>query len=836
MRDLRKTLLIAASAFAVACPAMAMAQSGPAEEETATPARDANEIIVTATRRAESLLDVPISIAAYSQETLDQKGIRSVEDLVRNTPGVNLTQGFSGIRYIAIRGLQSSVGATMTGIYIDDTPVHIRSLVLMSFFSPALYDLERVEVLRGPQGTLFGSSAMGGAVRFITAKPTLDKFTGNARAELGFTEGGDPTYELGGAVGGPIVEDKLGFRASAYYRRDGGYIDRVPFYASRGTAEKNSNSNRTMVFNGSLLWKPTEDISITPSIFYQKTNRDDQSTYWTYGNGSTRAQPPRFQSGEGIASTGEDEVKLYQVKGEWDMGPVSLISNTAYVDRRNRSTDDGTAYILDIFDNILNGLGNDPAFGTGLPLRGIYDAFARAGGANTTQIGFDTASPGRAGGPNCGECFVLLSDQIQRSFSQEVRLQSNDADARLRYVFGAFYQKTRQRARDSDFSYSPYDNYLYPTSYHAAPPVALPFPLGIFAGVLPPFFPLSADGVGGYAQTRIVDRNLGLFGSVDFELFENLTLTAGLRWSRLEFESQAESVDSVTKVTTTGALQRSVEKPLTPKFGITYEPTPNLMVYASAAKGFRSGGVNTAAAQVDPGCLPGLQKVGYDTIPATYKSDSVWSYELGAKGRVGNFATFAAAAFQTDWTGVQRSRQIEGCASIFTDNFGKARSRGLEAQITVFPVTGLTLDANIGYIDGTQRETIFVPGTTNTVTRQGDRFAAPWTVNLTGMYETPLGPDDLKGYGTVQWTYKSGFSVKPGNVGFNPILGTTDDQRNLNARIGIRTGNGIDISLFANNLTNSRDIIGRLHFQPSERIQIQTWRPRTFGITGGIQF
>ncbi|WP_447761536.1 TonB-dependent receptor [Sphingopyxis panaciterrae] len=835
----KKYLVAGISALALACPFAASAQTAPSEADGRIAAderpRSDNDIIVTATRREETVLDVPLSIAAYSQDTLDQKGIRNVEDLARNTPGVTLNQGFSGIRYIAIRGLQSSVGATMTGIYIDDTPVHIRSLVLMSFFTPALYDLERVEVLRGPQGTLFGSSAMGGAVRFITAKPTLDKFTGNARAEVGFTEGGDPTYEMGGAVGGPIVEDKLGFRASAYYRRDGGYIDRVPFYSTRGTAEKNSNSNRTLVLNGSLLWKPTEDISITPSIFYQKTNRDDQSTYWTYGNGSTRAQPPIFESGEGIASKGEDEVKLYQLKGEWDMGPVSLISNTAFIDRRNRSVDDGTAYILDIFDNILNGLGNDEAFGTNVPLRGIYDAFAQAAGGSTAQIGFDTQSPG-PGGPNCGECTFLYSDQTQRSFSQELRLQSNNPDSRIQYVFGAFYQNSRQRARDGDSSFSPYDNYLYPSSYHAAPPVALPFPLNIYAGILPPFFLLGPDGSSGYAQTRIVDKNLGFFGSIDFEIIENLTLTAGARYSRLEFESQAENYNAVTNATTTGPLQRSVEKPFTPKIGITYEASPNLMVYASAAKGFRSGGVNTAAADVDPGCLPGLEKVGYSTIPATYKSDSVWSYEFGAKGRVGNVATFAASAFQTDWTGVQRSRQIEGCAAIFTDNFGKARARGLEAQVTVFPVTGLTLDANIGYIDATQRETIFVPGTTNTITRVGDRFSAPWTVNLTGMYETPIGPDDLRGYGTVQWTYKSGYSVKPGNVGFNPILGTVDDQRNLNARMGVRTGNGLDVSLFVNNLTNSRDIIGRLHFQPSERIQVQTWRPRTWGITAGYHF
>ncbi|ALJ14760.1 TonB-dependent receptor [Sphingopyxis macrogoltabida] len=578
-----------------------------------------------------------------------------------------------------------------------------------------------------------------------------------------------------------------------------------------------------MVFNGSLLWKPTEDISITPSVFYQKNNRDDQSTYWTYGNGSTRAQPPRFQSGEGIASRGEDEFKLYQLKGEWDMGPVSLISNSAIVDRRNQSVDDGTAYILDIYDNILNSLG---------PLRDVYDLFATLGGSNTPQIGFDTKSPGRPGGPDCGECFVLLSDQVQRSFTQEVRLQSNDTDSRLKYVFGAFYQNSRQRARDGDRSFSPYDNYLYPSAYHD---LFLPPEL---AALLPVFFPLGPDGTSGYAQTRIVDKNLGFFGSIDFEIIDNLTLTAGARWSRLEFESQAESFDALTNVTTTGPLLRSVEKPFTPKFGLTYEVNPNLMVYASAAKGFRSGGVNTAAGDVDlvARCLAGLEKIGYSTIPATYKSDSVWSYEFGAKGRVGNVATFAASAFQIDWSGVQRSRQIEGCAGVFTDNFGKARARGLEAQITLFPVTGLTLDANLGYNDATQRETIFAPGTTNTITRVGDRFTAPWTVNLTGMYETPLGPDDLTGYGTVQWTYKSGFSVKPGNVGFNPILGTTDSQNNLNARLGVRTGNGLDVSLFVNNLTNSRDIIGRLHFQPSERIQVQTWRPRTFGITAGYRF
>jgi iron complex outermembrane receptor protein len=207
MTDIRKYFMGGISILALACPFAAMAQTAvPGQEERASEERRAGDgdIIVTATRREESLLKVPASIGAFTQETLDQKGIRNIEDLARITPGLSISQGFSGIKYIAIRGLSSSVGATMTGVYLDDTPVQVRSLVLSTNFYPALYDLERVEVLRGPQGTLFGAGAMGGAVRFIQAKPSLIEFSGNMRGEAGITEGGDWSGEIGGAFGGPI--------------------------------------------------------------------------------------------------------------------------------------------------------------------------------------------------------------------------------------------------------------------------------------------------------------------------------------------------------------------------------------------------------------------------------------------------------------------------------------------------------------------------------------------------------------------------------------------------------------------------------------------------------
>ena len=141
------------------------------------------------------------------------------------------------------------------------------------------------------------------------------------RTEAGFTEGGDPTYEAGGAFGGPIVDEKIGFRVSGYYRQEGGYIDRVPFYANRGTAEENSNSRDVSVANASLTFAPTESLKITPAVFFQKVNRDDTEQFWTWTQQSSRAPLPKFTNAEGVASCGEDKTVLPSLNAEFDAGP-----------------------------------------------------------------------------------------------------------------------------------------------------------------------------------------------------------------------------------------------------------------------------------------------------------------------------------------------------------------------------------------------------------------------------------------------------------------------------------------------------------------------------------
>ena len=165
-------------------------------------ATDLQEIVVTATRRAETIDTIPISISAFTQERMDEQGIKSVDDLARFTPGLTFAPSTGGITNdIAIRGVLSEVGASTTGIYIDDTPIQVRSkgIATESAF-PQLFDLERVEVLRGPQGTLFGTGSEGGTIRFITPEPDLEKYSGYSRIEGSSTKSGDPSYEMGVAA------------------------------------------------------------------------------------------------------------------------------------------------------------------------------------------------------------------------------------------------------------------------------------------------------------------------------------------------------------------------------------------------------------------------------------------------------------------------------------------------------------------------------------------------------------------------------------------------------------------------------------------------------------
>ncbi|MEO5597645.1 MAG: TonB-dependent receptor plug domain-containing protein, partial [Novosphingobium sp.] len=331
VQDIRASLLAGAVLVLAAMPAHAQQADAP-ESASATADEDTvpeGEILVTATRRTSALSRTPISVVAKGREELDAQGVRSIADIASITPGISFGQ--SSVQYgtgqtsISIRGVDSQSGIPTTGIYIDDTPVQTRVGVSPSLGNayPQVFDLERVEVLRGPQGTLFGSGSVGGSVRFILPKPSYDTLSLYARSELATTRNGAASYEAGFAVGAPIVDGKIGFRGSVWARRDGGYIDQLDPYTGQ-LVKKDTNYSNAFSARLALGFRPSESLTLTPSIFYQKEFIADGARFELASSdlGSANLRQSLNQRTE----PHNDRFFLPALKAELELGGVTLIS------------------------------------------------------------------------------------------------------------------------------------------------------------------------------------------------------------------------------------------------------------------------------------------------------------------------------------------------------------------------------------------------------------------------------------------------------------------------------------------------------------------------------
>src|ERR1700681_1459987 len=338
-----------------------------AASAAATSSAEMTEIIVTATRREESLSRVPISISAFTQETMDQKGVKDITDLVRYTPGVSIDQ--TGTNAISIRGISSSGGAGTTGIYIDDTPIQMRSVGFSPDDTlPKTFDLQRVEVLRGPQGTLFGAGAEGGAVRYILTQPSVTTADTYVRSEVSYTQYGQPSAEFGIARGQPIVDGTFGVRASIWYRHDGGWIDRVD-PTTAAVVNHNSNYSNSIMARLAAVWQPASSLTITPSLLYQRQDKHDESTYWTAYSNLGEGQ---FNTATPERIGGPDDYYLPALKIQWDLGSSQIISNTSYFHRKQLTAYQGTVYDLSYWQTIRASLIDPPD-----PLFQLVDATSR---------------------------------------------------------------------------------------------------------------------------------------------------------------------------------------------------------------------------------------------------------------------------------------------------------------------------------------------------------------------------------------------------------------------------------------------------------------------------
>lgn len=769
---LRRHLLL--SALLGCSSGTALAQDATASGTTPAPVAN-GDIVVTATRQSQSLSKVPLSVAAFTQKTMDAQGVRNVNDIARLTPGLAITPLGSGDvsgnnRTISIRGIASTVGSATTGIYVDDTPIQVRSLGnATSNVYPEVFDLERVEVLRGPQGTLFGAGSEGGAVRFITPQPSLDHYSGYARSEIATTQGGAASYEAGAAIGGPIVQDVLGFRVSGWYRRDGGYIDRVS-PTTGATLDKNSNNQDNYVVRAALKFKPFEDFTATASVLLQKQTYDDSSTYTRTTSGSGGA----LTAARAIPTTGNDRFALPSLNMQYDGSFFSVISTTSYFTRKVTRNVDYSAFISSLL------LGGPYNYG--------------AGQYSSAEI-----------------------DDKQNSFTQEVRIQSKPG-RRLNWIVGAFYGVNKQSSYQ--YNYDPYFNTARTT-------------LGLSTFTL-----LNGDSVFETAP-RSRDEQLAGFGQLDWEVVDGLKLTGGVRVAKVDLSASRFSQGPVAGGTISNTAKQS-ETPVTPKFGASWQVDPGTLLYASASKGYRIGGVNGPQLSL---CASALSDLGLSGSPATYKSDSLWSYEGGIKSRLlGGKLHFEASVFDIEWKNIQRGISLSSCGSGFITNFGSASSTGFDLSADFQLVRNVTLSGSIGYANARLTSNVFgttsAAGVQTVYGRKGDKIGGPpltWTIS--GEYDLPVG-DDRTFYARTDYQHVgAGADIDYSIYGADGLIPKSEAYDQVSLRAGARL-KGFDISVFVNNLLNEQPLLTSMRYTTaySNYFQDSTLRPRTVGLTGAYRF
>jgi iron complex outermembrane receptor protein len=817
-------------------PAITMAAS--ADVETSTGGLE--EIVVTATRRTERLQDIPISVMAFRQEKMDSQGLKSIDDLSRLAPGLNFQRNGMGASSnfndegsdINIRGVDSTAGTSTTGIYIDDTPIQTRHIGFGSINAfPALFDLDRVEVLRGPQGTLFGAGAEGGVVRFIAPEPNLNKPSGYVRADVADTDGGAPSYEGGAAFGAPIIDDVLAFRVSVSFRRDGGWVDRVGYSLSPNalvetptpvyngnTTESNANWQETTTARLAVKWKVSDSLEITPSLYYQRLQINDTAAYWV-----ALSDPSRnvYRNGNALTNPSTDPFTLSAIKLKWDLGFASMFSNTAFYDRNQSSTSDYTQYLRATYASIPSGL-TSPVY----------------------QLPNNFPVPGDKG-------YAAFQDD-QRNFYQEIRLASTDTDARIVWSGGLFFSHLSESvpATITDPTLNS-EVIAYTGGFDSVCFIGQPCPGGLIAN---------------RPVDKVVDKEIAAFGEVAFRLWDTFKATVGLRISRLDYNGTFYETGPFVGNTISNQAS-GTENPVTPKAVLSWQPDHDDLLYVSASKGFRPGGPNFSVGSFCGGDLAslGLPVVnGQRQVPGQFASDSLWSYEVGSKNSFFDHTLqINTSLFYVDWRNIQQYVYLPSCGQQFTANLGNAKSEGGDIEVLYKPIEALTFDLTAAYTDAKYTTTscagvlVFsgsqcagTDPTTGTalsgapIASSGNALlGAPWSFTASTEYHFPEW-SGRKPYLRLDYQHSTAQkSLLPGQDPANGLNDTTIPGlpivNNLSARAGLRF-NGFDLSVYGNNLTNAHPLMFEqrdIPYTPTDTLYYgRGVRPLTIGVTGTYRY
>ena len=731
------------SGLALALLAATLAVGARAADPADGDSRTLESITVTAQRRAESIQDVPLSVTAISGETLEKFGDLNFADYAHTIPNLSFGTGSdfgvtNGLN-ITIRGITGGRyrnGQATTSYYIDDTPVP-------TSLDPRVLDLARVEVLRGPQGTLFGSSAMGGTVRIITKPAEAQTTTGFVDVQGFDINHGGAGYNLSGTVNVPLIQDELALKASAFsaykpgvFTREYGYPTTPGFIVppSQPTGEETHVGSDTELGGMlSLTYTPSllPGLTVTPMGIYQSSR----------GNGLPLAD---YTTGNLVQVRPLDVGETYG--DEWSFSSLNLKYKTEF----------GTFITSSTWFN-----------------RHSYD----------NEDGTEVVSLGTFGTPPCAPneyCASPSPSYINlNTVTQEGRFESSFAGP-VQMIAGLYYNHSRSTTIQGE---------------------VLPY-----EGTEPAFIENEPHSGNEVAE----------FGDLTYTPIPQVELSGGVRGAILEYKN-AYVADGWINGGPSDSPTSHREHAVTPRYTAKYKITDDVMVYASAAKGYRIGGANQTLPPICDGQGPGNA--------GSYSSDSLWSYEIGTKDTLfdGRLKT-RIAAYRIDWKNIQQSVLLQ-CTFSITENAGAATSTGAEFEADIAPLRGLNLSAAAGF-DNAKITAVPASGASAFIVGQPLNGVPKLTASLLGDYSvpTPLGDSFVR----AQYSF-TGRSISYNN---DPLGRERSPYSLIDLHVGVTRG-PLEASLFARNLLDKRANLGDEQSEVAEIPGRPRWliaQPRTLGI------
>lgn len=766
-----------AAVSATAIAAATLIPGSAAFAQDATSVEDGNEIVVTATKRSDTIQNVPFSINAQTAAAMQRNGATNIEDISRSVAGLTVQNFGPGQSQVAIRGVSAGQIARdqpgvkeQVGVYLDET------VISLSLFTPDfdLFDLNRVETLRGPQGTLFGSGSEGGTVRYITNQPKLGKTEGTVEAGVNVLKGGDVGYS-GKAVVNLPVSDTLAIRAVGYGEHFGGFINAIG-----PAAGKNINDGRRYGGRLAVLWEPAPGIKVTPRIIYQdiKTNgfnrEDVYNLYYNPLISSSDVIPERTQYLK-LREGFRDKTTLADLNISADVADnVSLTSVTSYVHRDVLVTRDASA---------LTG--------------SVYVSFAGA-------------DPAAAGGAALNS--TLLDATKLKQFTQELRLASSGG-APFQWVFGGFYSHV-DRTYTQRLPTPGADVYSQIFLDAAAPGVTV----ADVSNGYGPDSPYNAD-------IPYVIKQTAVFGEASYKI-DKFKLTAGGRY--YDFSETSDFKTGGIFANGDNQLNRKTSSHgFTPRFIASYEASKDVTLNLQASKGFRLGGVNDNLLQ---NLCTASDLTTYGGHPK-FDDETLWNYEGGIKARVGG-VTFNASAFHTEIRNLQVTADAGSCSTRVIFNVPKAHSTGLEMELTAKPASGFELALSGSYTDSKFDSTV-ADGAGNPIAgiRKGNRlptvpkFQMAASATYTYAVSSDIDWSATASFQHVGDRYTQAVDQEPGSGTFsnslyyNPATGANGagaytfgtyllpSYNLVNLSTSVAWKNGLSVTLYVNNLFDETPLL-----------------------------